>query len=343
MGDGESGGIRAGNAPRAALLCAMGLAALLPLMAVSLAYTGDIHSSLVDVWDALFDYDPESTVQEVIRDIRVPRIIATALVGAGFAVAGAIMQGTTRNPLADSGVMGVNSGAVLGLAVCYALFPGMGHMANMVGAFIGAAVAVLVVNGAAMSRRGGMTPIRLVLAGTAVSMLMISLSQGIALAFGVSQDILYWTVGSVAEASWTQLKVFAPVIVVGLIAAMLISRQISAMSLGEDVARGLGIDTGRVMVVSSAVVLLLAGASVSVVGSVAFVGLVVPHVVRRIVGVDYRLVIPCTAVLGAVLVVLADMAARTVNPSTTVPLGAVIALIGVPFFLYLARTQRGSA
>lgn len=342
MTDGDNA-VRAGNAPRAAMLCIIGLAALLVLMAVSAAHSGDVSSTLADLWAAIFSYDDAVVAQVVIRDIRIPRVIATALVGAGFAVAGAIMQGTTRNPLADSGVMGVNSGAALGLAICYALLPGMGHIANMIGAFIGAAVAVLVVNGAAMSRRGGMTPIRLVLAGTAVSMLFISLSQGVALAFDVSQDILYWTVGSVAQCSWTQLKVFAPVIVIGLILAMLMSRQISAMSLGEDVARGLGIDTGRVMVLSSVVVLLLAGASVSIVGSVAFIGLVVPHTVRRFVGVDYRLVIPRTAILGAVLVVVADMAARMINPPSIVPLGAVIALIGVPFFLYLARSQRGSA
>ena len=181
---------------------------------------------------------------------------------------------------------------------------------------------------------------RLVLAGAAVSALLSALSQGIALYFNVAQNIMFWTAGGVAGSTWPQIRIMAPWIGGALLGAIVLSRSISIMSLGEDVAKGLGLNTLLIRVLCTAVVLMLAGASVAVVGSVGFVGLVVPHVARFLVGRDYRWIIPASAVLGSLLVVLADLGARMLNPPFETPIGAVIALVGVPFFLYLARRER---
>jgi iron complex transport system permease protein len=196
------------------------------------------------------------------------------------------------------------------------------------------------VSGVASLRRGGASPMRLVLAGAAVSSLLAALSQGIALYFGVAQNIMFWTVGGVAGSDWTQVRILTPWVGGALLGAVALSRSVSLLSLGEDVAKGLGMNTAVINVLCSLVVLVLAGGAVSVVGAVGFVGLMVPHLARFLVGVDYRWIIPSSAVLGAILVVLADLGTRTLNPPFETPIGALIALVGVPFFLFLARRQR---
>lgn len=325
---------------RTAVVLTVGAVALFALSLASLMYGGSSEVSLTDVWNAIFHYDPDMHAQMMVYDIRIPRVLATALVGASFAMAGAIMQGATRNPLADSGIMGINAGAALGIALSYAFFPEIPILWKMLAAFAGASVATAVVNLTARSRMGASNPVRLVLAGMAVGILFTSLSQGVALAFNVSGDIMYWTVGSVASVSWAQLTAFAPLMIVALLCGCLLSRYITAISLGEEVATGLGVNTGRIMLLATLVVLVLAGTSVAIVGAVAFVGLVAPHFARRLVGSDYRHIIPCSAIIGGMLLVAADLFSRNINPPDIVPLGAVAALIGVPFFLYLARTLK---
>lgn len=194
--------------------------------------------------------------------------------------------------------------------------------------------------GIASLRRGGATPMRLVLSGAAVSALLAALSQGVALYFDVAQNIMFWTAGGVAGSNWEQIRVMTPLLAGALLGAIVLSRSISIMSLGEDVATGLRLNTMLVKLLCAAVVLMLAGASVAVVGAVGFVGLIVPHLARFLVGMDYSLIIPSSAVLGSLLVVLADLGAKTLNPPFETPIGALIALIGVPFFLYLARKER---
>ena len=176
------------------------------------------------------------------------------------------------------------------------------------------------------------------LAGAAVSALLAALSQGIALYFDVAQDIMFWTVGGVAGSNWEQIRIMTPWILGALLGAIVLSRSISLLSLGE--AKGLGLNTAIVNVLCSVIVLILAGASVSVVGGVAFVGLIIPHLARFLVGVDYRWIIPSSAVLGALLMVAADLGARMLNPPFETPIGVLTALVGVPFFLYLSRKQR---
>ena len=293
-----------------------------------------------DVWRAVFSFDASSHEQQVIRELRLPRVLGALLVGASFAVAGAIMQGMTRNPLADSGLLGLNAGAVLAMAVCFAFFPNTSYGMLIVFSFLGAAVSVALVFGIGSMAKGGLTPLRLVLAGAAVSALFGALSEGIALYFRIGQDLAFWYAGGVSGTRWSHLTILVPVVVLAIGGAITISRSITLLSLGEDIATGLGQKTKHIKLFGTLIVLVLAGSAVSVIGPVGFVGLIIPHLTRYIVGVDYRFIIPCSAVLGALLLIWADLIARTINPPYETPIGALIALIGVPFFLYLARKER---
>ncbi|WP_129598263.1 FecCD family ABC transporter permease [Anaerophilus nitritogenes] len=318
-----------------------GLGLLVFIMVFSIT-KGIAHIPLSSVWDALFHFNEEEMNHLVIVNLRMPRVIASSLVGASLAVAGAIMQGITGNPLADSGLLGLNAGAAFALSICFAFFPEMKYMQIILFSFLGATLGAILVNGIASMKRGVQTPIRLVLAGAAVSMLLVAISQGIALYFNVAQSIMFWTVGGVAGSNWEQVSIMFPWTIGGLIGAFLLSPFISILSLGQDVAKGLGINIRVVNALSSIIVLILVGGSVSVVGAVGFVGLIVPHIARFLVGMDYRLIIPSTAVMGALLVVLADLGARTLNPPFETPIGAIISLVGVPLFLNLACKQRST-
>ena len=327
------------------ILLSAGVLALVFLFSIT---KGAADISLKTVWTAVFHFDPGQTHHLIVRDLRLPRVTASALVGASLAVAGAVMQGVTRNPLADSGLMGLNAGAGFALSLCFAFFPELSYRQIIMFSFLGAGMGAALVNGVAFAkapfpRRSGATPMRLVLAGAAVSALLAALSQGIALYFNVAQSIMFWTVGGVASSNWEQIGIMLPWILGALLGAVVLSPSISLLSLGEDTAKGLGVNTAAVHILCSLIVLVLAGVSVAVVGAVSFVGLIIPHIARFLVGVDYRRLIPSSAALGALLMVLADLGARTLNPPFETPIGAIIALIGVPFFLCLARRQQQGA
>lgn len=316
-----------------------GMIALVLSIGLSVSF-GAADIRFVTVWEAVFHYNPDLTSHPVIQELRLPRVLGGAIVGACFAVAGAIMQGMTRNPLAEPGLLGINSGAGFALALCFAYKPGLPYMALILYSFVGAAVGAALVFALSSLARGGLTPVRLVLAGATLSAMLAALSEGISIYYRIGQDLAFWYAGGVAGTRWLHLKVMFPWVAVALIGAVGLSRSITMLSLGEDVAKGLGLRTGLVRLLATIIVLILAGAAVSAVGAVAFVGLLVPHLTRKLVGVDYRWIIPCSAVLGALLVVFADLAARMVNPPNETPIGALIAILGVPFFLYLARKER---
>lgn len=308
--------------------------------AMSISF-GAADIRLSTVWQAVVGFNPDLTSHQIIRELRMPRTIGAALVGAAFAVAGALMQGMTRNPLADSGLLGLNAGAGLAMALCFAFTPGLPYIYLIFYGFLGAGLGAGMVFGIGSLSRQGLTPIRLVLSGAAVSALLVALSEGIALHYRIGQDLAFFYAGGVAGTKWLHIELLLPWIGGAIIAAIVISRSITMLSLGEEVAVGLGQRTKLVKVVSTLIVLLLAGAAVSAVGAVGFVGLIIPHITRFLVGVDYRWIIPCSAILGGILMVFADLAARTINPPYETPIGALIALLGVPFFLYLARKGRG--
>jgi len=316
-----------------------GIFALLFGIALSVSF-GAADIALSTVWEAIFRFNPELTPHQIIQEIRLPRVIGGAMVGACFAVAGALMQGMTRNPMADSGLLGLNAGAGFVLALCFAFLPGLPFKYVILYSFMGAALGAGLVFGIGSLAKGGLTPLRLVLSGAAVSALLVALSEGISLYFRIGQDLAFFYAGGVAGTKWSHLQVMLPWIIGALLVSFMIARSITLLSLGEDVATGLGQNTRLVKLIAILMVLILAGTAVSVVGAVGFVGLIIPHLTRYLVGVDYRWIIPCSAILGSLLVVLADLAARMINPPTEVPIGALIALIGVPFFLYLARKER---
>lgn len=319
------------------------LAAGLLAVALSIGWAVSVGAAdiqLRTVWEAIFCFNPDLTQHQIIHELRLPRVLAAALVGACFAVAGALMQGMTRNPLADSGLLGLNAGAAFALALCFAFFPGLPYPYIILYSFVGAALGAGLVYGIGSLSRQRLTPIRLTLAGAAVSALLVALSEGIAIYYRVGQDMAFWYAGGVAGVTWSQLKWMAPLVAGALTGSLLISRSITLLSLGDEVATGLGERTGRVKTLAILNVLALAGAAVSVAGPISFIGLMVPHIARFLVGVDYRWIIPSSAVLGSLLMVLADMGGRILNPPYETPVGTIIALLGVPFFLYLARQER---
>lgn len=316
-----------------------GIIALILGIAISVSF-GAADIAFSTVWEAVFRFDPDLTQHQIIQELRLPRVVGGAMIGASFAVAGALMQGMTRNPMADSGLLGINAGAGFVLALCFAFIPGLPFMYLILYSFLGAAIGAGLVFGIGSLAKGGLTPVRLILAGAAVSALLVALSEGIALYFRIGQDIAFWYAGGVAGTKWMQIKYMFPWVAGAIIGSLILSRSITLLSLGEDVASGLGLRTRTVKLLGTIIVLILAGSAVSVVGSISFVGLIIPHVTRFLVGVDYRWIIPCSAVLGSLLVVFADLAARMINPPYETPIGALIALIGVPFFLYLARKER---
>jgi len=313
-----------------------GAIALLFAIGLSISF-GAADVSFTTVWQAVFQFNPDLTPHQIIRELRMPRVLGAAMVGSCFAVSGALMQGMTRNPLADSGLLGLNAGAAFMLAICFAFLPNLPYMYLIMFSFLGAGLGVGIVYGVGSMSRGGLTPMRLVLAGAAVSALLGALSEGVALYFRIGQDLAFWYAGGVSGTKWIHLQIMSPWIFAAMIGAVILSRSITLLSLGEEVSIGLGQKIKTIKIFGMLFVLILAGAAVSVVGAVGFVGLIVPHLTRFLVGHDYRWIIPCSIVLGALLVVLADLSARMINPPYETPIGALIAFIGVPFFLYLAR------
>lgn len=291
------------------------------------------------VWEGVLHFDPTITAHQIIRELRLPRVIAAAIVGSFLGISGAIMQGITRNPLASPSIMGVTAGAAFMIAIAFAFFPGSSYFEIMLWSFLGAGIGAGLVFMIGSLSKYGLTPVKLALAGVAVTTLLQALSTAIAIHFDVAQDIAFWYAGGVAGATWLSITIILPVAIIGISLAIIISRSITIISLGETVAKGLGQRTRTVKMISMLVVLLLTGAAVSVAGTVGFIGLVIPHITRMLVGTDYRWIVPCSAVLGALLLVLADLVSRVIYAPYETPVGAVTAIIGVPFFLYLARRE----
>lgn len=297
---------------------------------------GAADISIKDVWLALSSSSVNEQIS-IIRDIRLPREIAAAFVGAALSVSGAIMQGMTKNPLADPGLLGLTSGANAALAVTIAFIPSVNYLGITIACFIGAAVGAILVFGIAAIKRGGFSPLRIVLAGSAVSAFLYAIGEGVGIYFKISKDVSMWTAGGMVGTSWEQLQIIVPFIVGGIFIALLLSRQLTILSLNEEVAVGLGQQTTKVKTILFVVMVLLAGASVALVGNMVFIGLMIPHIVRGIVGTDYRYIIPMSAITGAAFMLLADTLGRTVSAPYETPIAAVVSMIGLPFFLIIVR------
>lgn len=282
---------------------------------------------------------------KIVRDVRIPRAIAAALVGGFLSVAGAIMQGITRNPIAEPSVMGITQGATFMIAVSFVLqriYPKLiiSSFGLMIFAFLGASISGLLVYFISSRSARKVDPVKLALAGTALGTLLISLAMGIAMYFNLSQQLSFWISGGLVSAKWEGVRLLFIVGGVGLIGAILMSPKITILSLGEEVAIGLGQKTNTVRFISLIIVILLTGASVSVAGNIVFVGLIVPQILKGIVGADYKYIIPGSMILGSVLLVYSDIMARMINPPYETPIGSLTALLGVPVFIYLVRKDR---
>ncbi|MEK4027546.1 MULTISPECIES: iron ABC transporter permease [Bacillaceae] len=297
---------------------------------------GAADTSVKEVWLALTS-DASGKNISLIREIRLPREVAAIFVGAALAVSGAIMQGMTRNPLADPGLLGLTFGANAALAITIALFPSANYLSIMIACFIGAAAGAMMVFGIGAIKKGGFSPLRIVLAGAAVSAFLYAIAQGVGIYFKISKDVSMWTAGGMIGTSWNQLQLVVPVILIGLLISLLLSRQLTILSLSEEVAVGLGQKTLLVKIALFIAIILLAGAAVALVGNMAFIGLMIPHIVRAVVGTDYRFIIPMSIFVGAAFMLVADTLGRTINSPYETPVAAIVSIMGLPFFLLIVR------
>ncbi|MCB0977782.1 MAG: iron chelate uptake ABC transporter family permease subunit [Acidimicrobiales bacterium] len=291
--------------------------------------------------DAVFDYDRSLTEHLIVRELRVPRTVLALAVGAALGLAGSVMQGVTRNPLADPGLLGVNAGAALGVVTGIGFLSVSSPSGYVWFAFAGAAAAGVAVYGLGSIGRGGATPVKLAIAGAAMSALLGSFTSAMLLLDSATLDqYRFWAVGSVAGRDLEIAGAVAPFLILGAILAMASSRALNGLALGEDVARSLGQRVGWTRAVAAASVVLLCGAATAAVGPIWFVGLTVPHVARAITGPDHRWMLPYAMVAGAVLLTLADVAGRVLVRPGELEVGVVTAFLGAPVFIAFVRQRR---
>ena len=316
----------------------LGIVFLLMCLAASMALgVADIGPG--EVYRALAASDG-STEHLIIRTVRLPRSLTALLVGSAVAVAGAIMQGLTRNPLADPGILGINAGAALAVVVAVFWFnaASLGVYAGF--ALVGAAIAAVTVYGLGSLGRVGLTPLNLTIAGAAMTALVSSLTTGmLILSQRTLEEIRFWLAGSVAGRDMELVMQVMPYLVFGLVLGLALGKQLTTLSLGDSVAQGLGQKTIWIKVLAAISVVLLAGGSVAIAGPIGFIGLIVPHFVRFWTGADYRWILPYSALCGAILLLLADIVARLVIQPQELPVGLVMPLLGAPLFIYLIRSR----
>lgn len=288
--------------------------------------------------EAFIHYDPKSDEHVIILTTRLPRALFATMIGGNLAIAGALMQALTRNPLASPSIFGINAGAVFFVVMALTFLP-IASLDQLIWvAFIGAGIAAIAVYFLGSLGRDGLTPMKIVLAGSAMTALFSSFTQGmLVLNESGLQNVMFWLAGSVAGKSAEGLVPVLPYMLFAGIAALVMAHHVNILASGEDIAKGLGQRTGLMKMAIAVTVVLLAGSSVAVAGSIGFVGLVIPHIARFLVGVDYRWIIPYSAILGAILLLLADIVARFVIMPGELPIGVMTAIIGGPFFIYFAR------
>ncbi|MED4018281.1 iron ABC transporter permease [Sutcliffiella cohnii] len=309
---------------------------LLMLVFILAIRFGAAEVTLIDIWLAITT-NATGEKLSILREIRLPRAVAAIFVGAALAVAGAIMQGLTKNALADPGLLGLTAGANLALAVTMVAIPGANYFTIMIACFIGAAVGTFMVLSIGAIRKGGFSPFRIVLAGAAVTAFLSAIAEGIGIYFKISKEVSMWTSGGLIGTTWGQLQMIIPFILVGICSAILLSKQLTILSLSEEVAVGLGQKTTQVKIVLFITIVILAGAAVALVGNIAFIGLMIPHIVRSFVGSDYRFIIPMSVFIGGSFMLLADLVGRTISAPYETPVVAIVAIIGLPFFLFVVR------
>jgi len=319
--------------------------ALTFLVLLAVAFTsiglGARPMPLGTVLDAFTQYDRTLDEHLIVRTLRVPRTIVGLLVGLALGMAGTLFQGVTRNPLADPGILGVNAGASLAVVVAIYVF-GIGTLLGYVWfGFLGAAIASVAVYLLGALGRGGATPIKLALAGSAVAAFLAAISSAILVIDAATlNQYRFWAVGSVAGRDATIAAQVAPFVLLGAALALVTGRMLNTLALGDDVAQGLGQRVGLIRVYSGLVAVILVGAATAAAGPIAFLGLVVPHVARMIAGADYRWILAFSALLGPIILLGCDVLGRIVARPGEIQVGVVVALVGGPFFIALVRRRR---
>jgi iron complex transport system permease protein len=313
---------------------------LLVLCAATSLAIGSRSVPLREVVTALVAPDGSDS-HAIVRDLRVPRTLLGLLVGGALGAAGALMQGVTRNPLAEPGILGVNAGAAFAV-VLWIQVVGLGSVTVYAAvALVGAAASAVLVFVLGGTARGGPTPVRLALAGAVLTALLTSLTSAVLVFSATTLDeFRFWAVGSLAGRDPGVALGVLPVLGAGFAIALASGRSLNALALGNDVARGLGQDVTRARLVAGTAFVLLAGGAVAAAGPIAFVGLAVPHLARGVVGPDYRWVVPYSVVLGGALLLGADVIGRVLAPPGEVQVGVVAAFVGAPVFLWLVRRRR---
>ena len=320
------------------LWVAAGLGVLVLLFAASVAF-GVREVSLDEIFAALGG-DTDTIAQAAVVK-RIPRTVLAMLVGAALALSGATMQAVTRNPLADPGILGVSGGAALAVVVGIAFFGLSDPSPTMAVAIIGSAVAAVFVYAVGSLGRGGATPLKLALAGAATSAAFASLVSAVLLPrVDVMETFRFWQIGGVGGAMWDRIAAVTPVLLAGALICTICARGMNSLALGDDLATGLGENVFRTRIVASGGAVILCGAATAVAGPIGFVGLVVPHMCRLLVGTDHRWLLPFSAITGAALLVAADVVGRVVARPEEIAVGIVTALIGAPFFIWIVRQQK---
>ena len=311
--------------------------ALAVVIAASLV-VGSREIPIAAVFDALFRPDPGLTDHTVVRELRLPRTVVGLLAGLALGLAGAVMQGITRNPLADPGLLGVNAGASLFVVVGIAGFGVTSALGYVWFAFLGAAVAATVVYTIASLGREGATPVKLALSGTALTAALTSLITIVLLTDGNAFDrYRFWAAGSLVARGLDTALPLIPFIAVGTLLALAAGRMLNALALGDDLARGLGQNLIAARSVCAVAVVLLCGCATAMAGPIVFVGLAVPHLARWFTGPDYRWVLPYSAIAGATLLVGADVIGRVIARPGEIEAGLVVAFLGAPVLIALVR------
>jgi iron complex transport system permease protein len=274
----------------------------------------------------------------VIQSVRLPRALIASAIGASLAISGVLMQTLTKNPLASPDIFGVNAGAGLAVVTGVTVFGISNLQVYTWLSFIGAAIAAISIYMIGSMGRGGLTPMKLTLAGAAMTAMVASLTQGLLVSNEALLDqVLFWLAGSVSGRSLDNLVAVLPYLIVGWGLSLIMSGKMNVLSMGEDVAKGLGLNIVFLKLVLGLAIILLAGGSVAVAGPIGFIGIVVPHLTRSIVGIDHRWLIPFSGLFGAVLLIAADVISRYILMPREVPVGVMTAIIGTPFFIYIAR------
>lgn len=317
----------------------IGVVLLVVLSVLSLAF-GVREVTVGDIFAALSGQTDTIAQAAIVK--RIPRTVLAILVGAALALSGATMQAVTRNPIADPGILGVSNGASFAVVCGIAFFGLSNAYGQMAFAIAGAAIAAVFVYTVGSLGRGGATPLKLALAGAATSAALASLISAVMLPrVDLLQTFQSWQIGGVGGAEWPRIAITAPVLAVGALVCFLCARGMNSLALGDDMAKGLGEHVFRTRMLSAAGAVILAGAATAIAGPIGFVGLVIPHVCRMLIGTDHRWLLPFSAIAGSALLLASDIVGRVISPSSDeIQVGIITALIGAPFFIWIVRRTK---